>query len=91
MIVFFPDKSLCFECSSNGANVRQCLYFELGLPVMSLVKIHPQRTWCNNILQLKLKWPPHYYHPKSFKKLVLLHLDGCQYDAVTSWYCTVDT
>ena len=62
-----------------------------GLPVMSLVKIHPQRTWCNNIPQIKLKWPPHYYHPKSFKKLVLLNLDGCQYDAVTSWYCTVDT
>ena len=43
-----------------------------GLPVMSLVKIHPQRTWCNNIPQIKLKWPPHYYHPKSFKKLVLI-------------------
>lgn len=59
---------------------------------MSLVKIHPRRTWCNNTIpQIKLKWPLHYYHPNSFKKLVLLNLDGCQYDAVTSWYCTVDT
>ena len=92
MIVFFQTNPCVSNVTRNNVNIRRCLYFELGLPVMSLVKIHPQRTWCNNnIPQIKLKWPPHYYHPKSFKKLVLLNLDGCQYDAVTSWYCIVDT
>lgn len=91
MIVFSQTNPCVSNVTHNNANIRRCLYFELGLPVMSIVKIHPQRTWCNNIPQIKLKWPPHYYHPKSFKKLVLLNLDGCQYDAVTSWYCTVDT
>ena len=78
MIGFFPIQILVFRMLRNNANIRRCLHFELGLPVMSLVKIHPQRTWCNNIPQIKLKWPPHYYHPKSIRKLVLLHLDGRQ-------------